>query len=166
MTKNVFAWLIELSQQETLPARLADIRDDQMTAQPIEGMNHPAWILGHLLALEHRVINDVLGLPLNLRLDNNWWGMYGIGSIPMNDRNTYKTKAFYMAGLAETSTRMISYLHYATGAQLEASVTDPLFMKIMPTIAYAFGAAANHRAYHTGQLAIWRKAMGVPHAGI
>lgn len=166
MIKNVFASLIERNQQETLPARLADIRDDQMTAQPIEGMNHPAWILGHLLALEHSVINDVLGLPLNPGLDTNWWGIYGIGSTPMNDRNIYKTKVFYMAGLAVTSTRMISYLQDATDAQLEASVTDPLFMKILPTIAYAFGAAANHRAYHTGQLAIWRKAIGLPHAGI
>ena len=28
---------------------LADLRDDQWVAQPIEGMNHPAWIVGHLV---------------------------------------------------------------------------------------------------------------------
>ena len=44
---------------------VADIPDEQLTVQPFPGMNHPAWILGHL-AVAYDYAGKCMGLPLKL----------------------------------------------------------------------------------------------------
>ena len=41
---------------------VADIPDDQMAVQPAPGMNHAAWVLGHL-ACTADMLGGMLGLP-------------------------------------------------------------------------------------------------------
>ncbi len=166
MLKDALWSSLERNQQDILPVRLIAIHDDQMTVQPLKGMNHPAWILGHLLAIEQKIVHEVLGLPLQTALDVNWWSVYGIGSIPCADPQVYKSKAFYMDGLAKTAAQIIGYLKEKTDSDFAAKYPAPVFSKFIPTLGSALVVAVNHRSYHCGQLAVWRKAMGLPHAGM
>ncbi len=166
MIKDTFSFLISRHQEKMLPTLLGGISDEQLAAQPIAGMNHPAWILGHLLVVEQKIARDILGRPLKTTLDANWWELYGIGSVPSADRKIYKNKAFYMDGLTETANAIAAFVKEKTDADLEAPNPDPQLGQFFPTIAIALAVAPTHRAYHSGQLATWRKAMALPHAGM
>ncbi len=166
MFKDSFSLLLERHQQKMLPALLADIHEDQLSFQPVAGINHPAWILGHLLALEWKIARGVLGRPLHIVLDAGWREVYGIGSAPKSDRRIYKSKEFYMNGLAETAGQIRAFIGEKSDADLDAPNPDPEMGRFFPTIAITLVAAVTHRAYHSGQLATWRKAAGLPHAGM
>lgn len=166
MLKDTFPFLILRHQEKMLPTLMEGISNDQLSAQPVAGMNHPAWILGHLLAIEQKIAGDILGCRLKISLDSGWWDVYGIGSTPKPDRKIYQSIEFYIKGLAETAEQIAIYVKQKTDAELDAPNTDPQLSKAFPTISIALGAAVAHRAYHTGQLATWRKAMGMPHAGM
>lgn len=166
MLKDTFSYLILRHQQKMLPTLLDGIADPQLAAQPIAGMNHPAWILGHILAVEHRIGGGLLGANWKIVLDPGWWDVYGFGSIPQSDRSRYKSKDFYMTCLDETANMIAAFCEEASDADLDKAVPHAEMAKFFPTLSIALGAAATHRAYHSGQLAIWRKAMGLPHAGM
>ncbi len=166
MLKNSISHLISLHQEKMLPALLDGIPDEQLTIQPIAGMNHPAWILGHLLGVEQKIAGSIADRMLKTQLDANWGEVYGIGSIPRPDRKMYKSKAFYMDGLAQTAASIAAFINEKSDADLDAPNSDPQFAPVFPTIAVVLAAVPTHRAYHSGQLATWRKAMGLPHAGI
>ncbi len=166
MVKDSFAYLISRHQEKMLPAFVADIPEDKLALQPAAAINHPAWILGHLLAVEQKIAGGILGRHLKARLDAGWWETYGIGSTPKPDRALYKSKAFYLDGLAETSGEIKAYLASKSDADLDLPTADPQLREFFATIGVAMGAAITHRAYHTGQIATWRKLAGLPHAGM
>ncbi len=166
MVKDSFAILIGRHQEKMLPTLTADIRDDQMSLQPVAGVNHPAWILGHLLAVETKIATGVLGRPLKTALDGNWWEIYGIGSVPKPDRAMYKPKDFYLAALAETCGQITAFIATKSDSDMDLPNPDAQLSQLFPTIGMAVCVAITHRAYHTGQIATWRKLAGLPHAGM
>ncbi len=166
MVKDALSRLISRHQEKMLPTLLDGISDAQLAAQPIAGMNHPAWILGHLLAVEQKIAKEVLHRPINLTLDPSWMEIYAMGTLPKSDRTIYKDKGFYLAGLAETATAIANYINQTPEAEMDAPNPDPHLATVFPTIATLVAVVPVHRAYHSGQIATWRKAMGLPHAGM
>lgn len=166
MVKDIFASMLSRHQQKMLPTLTADIPDDKLALQPAAAINHPAWILGHLLAVEQKIAGSVLGRPLKTSLDAGWWETYGIGSTPRPERTLYKSKAFYMDGLTETSGEITAFLASKSDADMELANPDPQLGQFFPTIGIAVCVAITHRAYHSGQIATWRKLAGLPHAGM
>src|SRR5437016_11762012 len=92
---HLLAWALQKARQQTL-ILVEDLRDEQMCLQSVQGENHPAWILGHLL------LGDIYLLSL-LKIQalsedfSDLLGKYGPGSIPKSDCGYYDSKA----GLAE-----------------------------------------------------------------
>ncbi len=166
MVKDSFALLISRHQEKMLPTLTADIRDDQMSLQPVAGVNHPAWILGHLLAVERKIATGVLGRQVKTELADNWWEIYGIGSVPKPDRSLYKSREFYLAGLAETCGQITAFIAAKSDSDMDLPNPDAQLSQLFPTIGMAVCVAITHRAYHTGQIATWRKLAGLPHAGM
>ena len=58
---------------------IADVPDERMAEQPVAGVNHPAWILGHLAYSADRG-RWLLGL--NRECPAEWTEMFGPGSKP------------------------------------------------------------------------------------
>lgn len=122
MLKDTFSFLLERHQNKMLPTLLADIPDEKLSSQPVAGINHPAWILGHLLAVEQKFTGGILRRPFQTSLDANWWETYGIGSVPKPDRGLYKSKEFYMTGLTETSSQLLAFIREKSDADLKAQI--------------------------------------------
>jgi len=59
-----------------------------------------------------------------------------------------------------------AFVNEESDADIEAPNPDPLLGQFLPTIGIALPVASTRRAYHSGPLAIWRKAMGLSHAGM
>jgi len=166
MLKDAIATMLERHQGTMLTGLVSDIPEDKMTAQPVAGMNHPAWLLGHLLAIEQKVVTGAMGKTVRHPVPAGWWDIYGIGSIPKSDPALYKSKAFCMEALDETSGLMASYIRELKDADLEKPLPDPDLAKHVPTFERLLVILPTHRAYHSGQIAVWRKAMGMPHVGM
>ncbi|MGC8559637.1 MAG: DinB family protein [Phycisphaerae bacterium] len=166
MLKNLIADMLEKHQDKMLTPMLADIPAEKMTTQPIAGMNHPAWLLGHLLGFEQKVITGVMGKTVKEPLDATWWDIYGIGSTPKPDLRLYKPKTFYIEGLKESVGKIAAYIRELSESDLQRPLPDPDLAKHFPNIANLLIVLPTHRAYHTGQLATWRKAVGLPHVGM
>ena len=69
---------------------VADIPDDKMAVQPAPGMNHAAWVLGHLAFTA-----DMLGAMIGVKpvCPADWAARFDWNSSPSNNASQYPSKA-------------------------------------------------------------------------
>ncbi len=142
---------------------VADLTDDQLTIQPAPKMNHPAWVLGHLLMVEANFLSLLGGTAP--ALEANWKEIYGGGSVPVADKTRYKPKQFYLDQLAQIRSQIIEKLKAVKPEQLAQPHPDPARRDRFPTIGHTvFMYGTWHEGYHAGQLSAWRRVQGLPPA--
>lgn len=135
-----------------------DLNDDELTVQPHPGMNHPAWVLGHV-ALGSDFVASLLGKEL--QTDDAWMKTFGPGSVPVDDRAAYPAKTELMDMMTKTHERAINLLEAATPDELSAPNQTPFFPEQFPTIGdLATHLITTHAAMHLGQLSAWRRCVG------
>src|ERR1700722_6255893 len=101
---GLLAWTLQRSRQQTL-LLVADLDDRLLAHQPAPGMNHPAWVLGHLLALDALLLSWLApeqGTPV----EPDWMQNYGPSSAPVPLRDKYLSKQVYLDRLRETGQRL------------------------------------------------------------
>jgi uncharacterized damage-inducible protein DinB len=143
---------------------MADLSDEELVRQPAGVPNHAAWTLGHIIHSCEALAGELGVAPW---LPGDWESRFGYGSSPTAAVAEYPSKAELLAMLAEASGR----LREALLAMDEAALTEPLpdeeVQKLLPTKGHAIlQIVAGHTAYHAGQLAVWRRAIGRPSAGV
>jgi len=139
---------------------LDDLDDEQMTLRPAEGVNHPAWIAGHI-ALSFQMIGGELGLRPWLPAE--WTELFETGSTPVTQRTVYPDKARLLAALDEGRERLSSALANMTDADLDGPLPDEKCRHVFPMIGSAvLHILTVHAATHLGQLSAWRRMMGLP----
>ncbi|MGL4513571.1 MAG: DinB family protein [Lacipirellulaceae bacterium] len=144
---------------DTMKRLVSDVPDEDFARQPVAGVNHPAWLLGHV-SVYHEVIAQLLR---GESFDNPWDAPCGKNSEPSPDRSQYRTKegalARFDAGLADALMAIAS----ASAEAWTAPMTHPTWGKQFKTGGGAvLFLATSHLSYHTGQLSGWRRAMALP----
>jgi hypothetical protein len=139
---------------------LKDITDEQMTQQPQEGINHPAWVLGHL-ALTGEAMLDKLGVPKSLPGD--WASLFGPGSKPTATRRQYPSKEVLVQSVEGTYEKLRQKAATSTPEELARPTTNPRAKEALPTLKdmSAF-MLTGHFGIHLGQLSSWRRLIGLP----
>jgi hypothetical protein len=140
----------------------ADIDEAELARQPVSGMNHPAWILGHL-ALCTDFALMLLGEPK--ACPKEWSGLFGPGSTLTTDRAAYPSKADLLAALESGHERVGRAAERIDPARLgEAHPFRLAFLegKIDTVGLMLAHLLTTHEAAHLGQLSAWRRAMGMP----
>jgi hypothetical protein len=136
----------------------ADLSDEELTKLPHPGMNHAAWILGHV-AIGSDFVAILLGQPTTT--DKTWMAKFGPGSTPVSDRAEYPSKKELLATMRSTHARAIDLLSQATADHLNAPNETPFFPTEFPTIgALIAHLMTTHAALHLGQLSAWRRVLG------
>ena len=139
---------------------VADLTDDELVQQPPGVPNHGMWTVGHLVT-SCQGMAEVLGVEP--WLPGDWEATFGYGSTPSPDRSRYRPKAEMLAMLADGARR----LREAMLATDETTLRKPWPDEAYPTLAdILLQVVAGHTAYHAGQLAVWRRAIGKPSAGV
>lgn len=139
----------------------ADIDDARMADQPSPGVNHPAWVLGHL-AICTDYAARLLGLPMACPKD--WHRDFGPGSTPRTDRSSYPPKADLLAALTKGHERVAGAVGGVTAERLaERHSVELAFLKEwLPTVGDLLThLMTTHPATHLGQLSAWRRQMGM-----
>ena|SRR5579862_10042100 len=141
----------------------ADLTDEQMCYQPAPKTNHPAWVMGHLIAVDYAFLNLITGKPVPAWIDETWKATYGNKSEPVGDKSKYKPKAFYIEKSVEVRDQIIARLKTMTPAELQAPHPDPARRERFPTVGHMVMFYGTwHEAYHSGQLSTWRRVQGLP----
>jgi hypothetical protein len=136
----------------------ADLVDDELARLPQPGMNHAAWVLGHV-ALGSDFVALLLGQPMVT--GETWMTTFGPGSMPVGDRAVYPSKEQLLATMRTTHARAIELLNEATTAQLNSPNQTQFFPAEFPTVgALITHLMTTHAALHLGQLSAWRRALG------
>ena len=86
---------------------VADLSDEQMTAQPLAGrsMNHAAFVIGHL-AWVCDVGATLLGLPA--AIDPSWKDLFSREALPQHDHKLYPPKAVLLKAYETAHQRLVT----------------------------------------------------------
>lgn len=154
----------KLSEFQLRYARLLvqDIDDARLAEQPMPGMNHAAWILGHL-AVAADFLLQLFGEPELCSED--WHNRFGPGSSVQADRSAYPSKGELLEALAlghEATAR--ASINASKEAIQQPHTPELAFLKPELTTVgdLALHLLTTHEAIHLGQLSAWRRALGMP----
>jgi len=139
---------------------VGDLPDERLTDQPLPGVNHPAWILGHLATAADSAAKR-LGEPY--LLPDDWSARYKGGSVLTSVREQYPSKAELMNAVEKGYARIQALVGAARADQLAQPSRHERLEALLPTVgdllAFLLGA---HMAVHLGQLSAWRRMIGLP----
>ena len=135
-----------------------DLTGDQMVAQPSGVINHPAWTLGHLGATSD-ALAGMLGLPSTF--PDAWREACRMGSVPSGNAADFPGKTELLEQLRAQHER-VSEAMAAVDAERLQQPTPPRLRERFPTIGdFAAALMTMHEGHHLGQLAAWRRALGL-----
>jgi hypothetical protein len=148
-------------QRQYLSMLVDDIPDEQMSAQPGGIVNHPAWHLGHLAFVSDR-FTTMLGHAATL---DEWKDRFAPGSTPTADRSAYPSKAELLRVMDERRNALADAFARATPEDMAKPNPSKVIAAIFPTMGHVMLLGlVSHESTHIGQLAMWRKAMGMTEA--
>ena len=151
----LFVYGMNLKRAERL---VDDLTDEQMVAQPSGVINHPAWTLGHLGATSD-ALAGMLGLPSTF--PDAWREACRMGSIPSGEAADYPGKAELLEQLRAQHQRVAEAVAAVDDERLQQP-TPPRLRERFPTIGdFATALMTMHEGHHLGQLAAWRRALGL-----
>ena len=159
----LFTYKFNLGHLESL---VADLSDEQMVQQPHGVVNHPAWTLCHLASASNHT-GVALGLASTFPEDWEAAGKTG-GVPPGGDASQYPSKAALLAELKKQHERVAEAVTGADLAVFAREYPDEKTRKFFPTVGdFVDYLLSAHEANHIGQIAAWRRAMGLapPDAG-
>jgi hypothetical protein len=138
----------------------ADLKDEQLCVQPLEGINHPAWIMSHL-AIATDYAARLLGEPWACPKD--WHEKFGPGSKVSPERSNYPSKAELLAVLEAGHARVTKAAGQVSEVRLQLPQPSRVFKEELPTVGDLLThLITSHPAIHLGQLSAWRRMMGLP----
>lgn len=139
---------------------LDGIDSDKLTHQPKPGMNHPVWIVGHL-------VESMTFLALmaggSYQSPQGWSKLFGMKSKPVDDASVYPAMPELLAELDKAIAALEPGLSRIGADALAAQTPDEGFRQMMPTIGEGLTfMLTGHLWMHVGQLSAWRRACGMP----
>lgn len=139
-----------------------DVADASFTTQPMAGVPHPAWVVGHLAIAADAVLGCLGEKPV---CPQEWWRNFGPGSVVQPDRAAYPSKA----ELVDAVDRGFGGVVEAAGRAAPELLAKPQNLKFYreecPTVGDLVAhLMTTHAFLHLGQLSVWRRMMGLPSA--
>ncbi len=144
-----------------------DLPNEWMTITPAKGLeNHPAFTLGHLVS-GAALTAKYLGGPYEFSKD--WETLFkrngpGDPTLPDPDANKYPNKNELLQALT-TEHKLVENLILNLDEKLLIEPFTWRFKHHFPTLGdLLMFMCVTHESMHLGQLAAWRRAMGLPSA--
>ena len=137
-----------------------DVADERLAEQPLTGVNHPAWVLGHLAFSADRA-RWLLGAEKEFPAP--WVALFSPGSKPIAARGDYPPKEELLRAVEQGFERAREMAATVTPEHLAQPNPNPYTREGLPTIrdAVAF-LLTGHLGVHLGQLSMWRRLLGLP----
>ena len=152
----VFSYGLNLNLAKRL---IGDLNAEQMCQQPHGLVNHPTWSLGHLASASVGVLK---ALGHDASLPDGWGDVFKTGGIPSGDAAVYPSKEALLSTLEALHDRVSTAVQSADPAALATPHPHEGTRKYFPTIGdMVVFLMTSHEMDHLGQVAAWRRAMGL-----
>jgi uncharacterized damage-inducible protein DinB len=144
--------------------QVADLSDEELLLQPAGAPNHAAWTLGHVVHSCHEIAR-ILGA--DAWLPDDWEARFGYGSSPLNlSASPGLSRSALLAALSDASQRLRAAL-LECGNRFGEALPGETSGNALPTVGDAVvQVVCAHTAFHAGQLAAWRRAIGKKPVGV
>ena len=146
---------------------VSDVSEELMTMKPAKGLdNHPAWTLGHLVSASADLASD---LGANFDVPKGWAELFirngpGDPRKPARDSTKYPSKMEIITELESQHNKVKALLKTMDENKFKESLTWR-FSNFMPTLGDVITfMCINHESMHLGQLAAWRRSIGLDSA--
>ena len=137
---------------------VAEVPDDMFTAQLAGAVNHPAWVMGHLIYSAQAIGGEI---GLTQWLPSEWAAQFATGSIPVSDRTMYPSKDSLLGWLTDAEQRIRNRIITIGDDGMLEPLPDVRHRESFPTIGHAvLHILTTHAALHIGQLTVWRRVLG------
>ena len=136
-----------------------DLSVEQMVQQPNGVVNHAAWSLGHLVSSA-----DHLGqfVGLESALPSEWEETFKTGGIPSSDASLYPSKSDLLTQLETQHERNSTAVSAMDPARFTEPHPNEKVREHFPTVGdMVVFLMTSHEMDHLGQVAAWRRAMGL-----
>ena len=151
-----FVYGFNLMYAETL---VKDLSAEQMVEQPNGVINHPAWSLGHLVVSANS-LGSTLGLESSL--PEGWDKTFATGGTPSSDVSAYPSKDEILSALREQHSRNTEAMKNADPESWAKPHPNEKTRTYFPTVGdMVTFLMTGHEMDHIGQIAAWRRAMGL-----
>lgn len=136
-----------------------DLTADQMTQQPHGLINHPAWNLGHLISSTHEACKLV---GIDSSLPEGWAEKFQAGTPPNADAAQNPSKDELLSEFRACHERMAGAFSKIDPDTMAQEHPDEGTRKYFPTLGdHVVYMMTAHEMDHLGQVAAWRRAMGL-----
>ena len=149
-------WNLNLAYARRL---VADVPEEKMAFQPVSGMNHAAWVLGHLACT-----GDVFGGLIGVQpvCPTEWQPSFDWNSTPMADPVRYPSKADLLEALEAIHSGIAASLPAVPASRWAEPMPIDEIRGLLPTLGDGFVFVMTaHENVHLGQLSAWRRAQGM-----
>ncbi|MDB5349388.1 MAG: hypothetical protein JWN86_635 [Planctomycetota bacterium] len=141
-------------------AYVGDLSDADLMARPVPGMNHIAWQLGHLISVEHKVMEE-LAPGSSPALPEGFDAKHTKETTTSDDPSKFYTKAEYLAVWDAQHAATKAVVAKLTEEQLDAPAPES-FRRMVPTNGLTINFLASHTLMHVGQYVAVRRTLGKP----
>ncbi len=139
---------------------VSDVPEEKMAEQPAPGMNHAAWVLGHL-AYVFDSMTAVWGQQPTM--SKEWKHLFNVPSQPQPEREKYPSKDELWDAYEKNYQRIVELVKAASPDDFDREFPNPKLRPLLPTVGVAMvHILTSHQGQHLGQLSAWRRAQGLP----
>jgi hypothetical protein len=146
--------------ENILNAYLGDLNDADLLLRPVEGQNHIAWQLGHLISSERMFVEGVQPgscPPLPDGFDEN----HNKDASTSDDSKKFLTKQKYLELFQAQRAATKKVLDSLSDADLDKPGPERI-RQFCPTVGATFGLLGEHVLMHVGQFVSVRKKLKKP----
>ena len=139
---------------------LGDLSDKELMVRPVEGANHIAWQLGHLIGSEHQLVESVCpgSMP---SLPEGFTDKHTKETSSSDDPAEFLSKDEYLKLAKEQRAGTLAALEKLSDDDLDKPSPESL-QQICPTVGSIFSMQPTHWTMHAGQWAVIRRKLGRP----
>lgn len=146
---------------QMLEGFISDLSDNDLLVCPVEGANHIAWQIGHLISSERFIMEGNLPGAQYAPLPANFENVHGRESTTKNSNQGFLSKDTYIDLFRKTRAASIQAVKALKDTDLENPTTGRLAAKA-PTVGKLYLLASHHILMHIGQFSVVRRKLGKP----
>ena len=157
--KDAIRQTLDMSER-IVNAYVGDLDDSDLLVRPVEGMNHIAWQLGHLIHTERTLVEGIKP-GSSPPMPEGFEGNHSRENSTSDDPNQFLTKDAYLELMNAQRVATKDVLDSLPDEDLDAPSPER-FRKMVPTVGAACMLAGTHYIMHVGQFVAVRRKRGKP----
>ena len=156
-TKSAIKAAIDMSKMIST-SYLEDLTDEEMMHRPAPGANHIKWQVGHLIASENNMINQVApgAVP---QLPEGFAEKYSKETSKIDDASAFDSKTDLLALHDKQRAATLAALESISDEEFDKAAPEEM-QSYAPTVGHAFLMQDTHWMMHAGQWAVIRRQLG------